>query len=162
MSFVAYLIAQIPPLGVTCDFLGIFNCCRFVSPLSLYDKEMIAMTDKISLAVISTTVLAFAGLFTVKILINLKLFHGASSQFHWRSLREHSIRCTSDTFMERRYLTRGNITMTMTKDQLKAIVCETIVSHKGDIKKLADDIWAEPELATKKSKQQKWKLHFLH
>lgn len=52
--------------------------------------------------------------------------------------------------------------MTMTKDQLKAIVCETIASHKGDIKKLAEDIWAEPELGYKEVKTaKKWKLHFL-
>ncbi|WP_272672936.1 amidohydrolase [Providencia sp. PROV131] len=45
--------------------------------------------------------------------------------------------------------------MTMTKDQLKAIVCETIATHKGDIKKLAEDIWAEPELGYKEVKTAK-------
>lgn len=45
--------------------------------------------------------------------------------------------------------------MTMTKDQLKAKVCEAIASNKDVIKKLADDIWAEPELGYKETKTAK-------
>lgn len=51
--------------------------------------------------------------------------------------------------------------MTMTKDQLKAKVCEAIASNKDIIKKLADDIWAEPELGYKETKTaKKLKPHF--
>lgn len=63
MSFVAYLIAQISPLGkLPVIFWVSLIAAGLCSPLFPYDKEMIAMTGKISLAVISTTVLAFAGL----------------------------------------------------------------------------------------------------
>ena len=63
MSFVAYLIALIPPLGkLPVIFWVSLIAAGLCSPLFPYDKEMIAMTGKVSIAVISTTVLAFAGL----------------------------------------------------------------------------------------------------
>ncbi|MGL4212095.1 MAG: amidohydrolase, partial [Morganella morganii] len=45
--------------------------------------------------------------------------------------------------------------MTMTKEQLKAKVCEAIAARKGDIKKLAENIWAEPELGYKETRTAK-------
>ena len=63
MSFAAYLIAMIPPLGkLPVIFWVSLIAAGLCSPLFPYDKEMIAMTGKVSIAVISTTVLAFAGL----------------------------------------------------------------------------------------------------
>ncbi|KLN96994.1 hypothetical protein [Moellerella wisconsensis] len=63
MSFAAYLIGQIPlfnklPVIFWVSIISALLC----SPLFPYDKEMIAMTSKVSIAVISTVVLAFAGL----------------------------------------------------------------------------------------------------
>ncbi len=57
--------------------------------------------------------------------------------------------------MERRYLTRGNIYHDNDQRPIESHRLQTIASHKGDIKKLADDIWAEPELGYKEIKTAK-------
>ncbi|EMJ4843571.1 TPA: hypothetical protein M5802_003329 [Morganella morganii] len=63
MSLVAYLIAMLPLLGkLPVIFWVSLVAAALCSPLFPYDKEMIVMTGKVSITVISTTVLAFAGL----------------------------------------------------------------------------------------------------
>ena len=42
--------------------------------------------------------------------------------------------------------------MSITKEQLKACVCEAIVARKADIKAMAKNIWDEPELGYKETK----------
>ena len=91
MSFAAYLIAMIPPLGkLPVIFWVSLIAAGLCSPLFPYDKEMIAMTGKVSIAVISTTVLPSRVFHWVKISINSKRFHGALSRCHWRYSPGHS------------------------------------------------------------------------
>lgn len=112
MSFAAYLIAMIPPLGkLPVIFWVSLIAAGLCSPLFPYDKEMIAMTGKVSIAVISTTVLAFAGLSLGK---DIDKFKAISWRIILVSLAVFSVDILicrtyrpTDAHMEWRYLIRG-------------------------------------------------------
>lgn len=63
MSFAAYLIAKVPVLNkLPVIFWVSIIAAVLCSPLFPYHKEVFSITEKVSLATISTVVLAYAGL----------------------------------------------------------------------------------------------------
>lgn len=63
ISFAAYLIAKVPGLGkLPVIFWVSIIAAVLASPLFPYNKDFFAITEKVSLTVISTVVLAYAGL----------------------------------------------------------------------------------------------------